>query len=491
MLRTSLLAGVMCVLLASSLAAAKPVVRWRCTTDTERWVDKGTLPVNAKDAAASSIEVNTSVLYQKMEGWGGCFNELGWDALSAAGEADRKEVIKALFDPKDGCKFNICRMPIGANDYAMNYYSLDDTDGDYAMAGFTIERDKKCLIPYIKSAMVYRPDLKIWGSPWSPPAWMKDKKRYSGGRLVKDDQTQKAYALYFEKYVQGYQKEGINVFAVHVQNEPFEGPNYPSCLWSAQEIRDFIANYLGPQFAKDNVKAEIWLGTINQDKYNDYIHDILTDKDASKYISGLGCQWGARPCVAAARADFPDLRIYATEHECGNCWWGDWGWGAYKDTAPNDWYYGDYTLGSMIEWLKAGVNAYTQWNMILEPTGKSSWGWPQNSMITIFKDTGKVRFNPQFYAAKHFSYYVQPGARRLDVAGSYDGIGDAKKNFWPGGDKVAFVNPSGEKVLIVRNNSDQPRKVAVKFGKIVVYPTIPARSMNTFTMTGGGKIKLR
>lgn len=480
---TGLIAG---TLIAASFgtACAAPVVRWRCTTEDERWVDKGRVGLGDIKTVSSYIEVDTSLLYQKMDGWGGTFNELGWDALLAANEEDRQEVMKQLFDPKDGCKFNICRMPIGANDFALNYYSLNDNDGDYSMSKFTLERDHKHLIPYIRAAMKYRPDLKVWGSPWSPPAWMKDKKRYSGGRLVMDEQTQAAYALYFEKYVRAYQELGINVFAVHVQNEPFEAPNYPSCLWSGAEMRDFIKNYLGPQFEKNKVNAQVWLGTINQDHYKDYVYDTLTDKDARKYIAGVGFQWGGRPTAAATRSDFPDMPIYSTEHECGNCWWGDWGWGAYKDTAPNDWHYGDYTLGSMIEWLKAGVNVYTQWNMVLEPTGKSGWGWPQNSMITVFKDTGKVRYNPHFHAVKHFTHYIAPGAYRVGVSGDYDGIGEAKKNYWPGGDKIAFVNPNGEQVLVVRNNSDEPQTVALKFGTTVVTPTIPARSFNTFTMTG-------
>lgn len=481
--------GIAVLMLSLGIAQAAPTVKWRCTTDAQRWVDKGALSASTKTDAPSVIQIDPSMLYQKIEGWGGCFNELGWDALSAASEADRDDVIKALFDPKDGCKFNVCRMPIGANDYAMDYYSLNDNDQDYSMSKFSLDRDRKYLIPYIKAAMNYRSDLKMWGSPWSPPAWMKSKKRYSGGNLNQDPKTLAAYALYFEKYVQAYQAEGINVFAVHVQNEPFEGPNYPSCLWTGQQMRDFIKNYLGPQFKKDKVNAEIWLGTINQDKYKDYVQDTLKDPAAAKYISGCGFQWGGRPTAAMTRGDFPDMRIYSTEHECGNCWWGDWGWGAFKDTAPNDWYYGDYTLGSMIEWLKAGVNAYTQWNMILEPTGKSSWGWPQNSMITVFKDTGKVRYNPQFFAAKHFSCYVQPGAYRIGVSGTYDGIGDAKKNTWPGGDKIAFVNPDGEQVIIVRNNSDQAQKVAIRFGKTVVTPTLPARSFNTFTMPGSAPVK--
>ena len=154
--------------------------------------------------------------YQEMNGFGGCFNELGWVALSYLNEEDRERVIRELFDPELGAKFTHCRLPIGANDYAVEWYSLNDHDGDYKMEHFSIERDLQYLIPYVKSALKYNPDLKIFASPWSPPIWMKFPKVYNGGKLIWSDENLRAYALYFVKFVQAYEAEGIKIGQIHI-----------------------------------------------------------------------------------------------------------------------------------------------------------------------------------------------------------------------------------------------------------------------------------
>ncbi len=153
-------------------------VKWVESTNAKTWIIKDTKPANAKKAVAD-VTVLVDQKEQTIEGFGACFNELGWTALSVLDDQGRESILKNLFDPVDGLKLNICRMPIGANDYARDYYSLNDSVNDFGMKYFSIERDKGTLIPYIKAAMKYKPDLKVWGSPWCPPSWMKTNNHYA------------------------------------------------------------------------------------------------------------------------------------------------------------------------------------------------------------------------------------------------------------------------------------------------------------------------
>jgi glucosylceramidase len=153
-------------------------VEWISTTNSRPWV-KNQIKLIRLSNSAIDATIIPEVKEQTIDGFGACFNELGWTALSVLDEQGQATILKNLFDPGDGLKLNICRMPVGANDYARDYYSLNDSVDDFEMKYFSLARDKKMLIPYIKAAMKYRPDLKVWGSPWCPPYWMKTNNHYA------------------------------------------------------------------------------------------------------------------------------------------------------------------------------------------------------------------------------------------------------------------------------------------------------------------------
>ena len=211
------------------------------STETSRWQDR---TVAAAPAGEPDLEL-LPARHQKVEGFGGCFNEYGWQALSWLAEAQRSAVLQQIFDPEDGLRFNFCRVPIGASDYALEWYSLNETEDDFAMKDFSIARDERTLIPYVKSAMSVRPDLKLFASPWSPPTWMKRPRSYNYGRMRREKAVLDAYALYFAKFVRAYAAHGIPVAQVHVQNEPDSDQKFPSSIWSGAELRDFIKDHLG------------------------------------------------------------------------------------------------------------------------------------------------------------------------------------------------------------------------------------------------------
>jgi glucosylceramidase len=460
----SLIALVISMLLVSgshpATVLAARTASWVSSTNSNRWVQQSNQTFTAYDGTNTQlIDIDPNTTYQVIDGFGGCFNELGWNALNTLTATARDAVMKDLFDPNTGCKFNICRMPIGASDYGSSWYSLNDTSGDYSMTNFNITRDKGCLIQYIKAAMTYKTDLKVWGSAWSPPAWMKDNNNYAGGHLTWTAQNLTSYALYLEKYVQAYRAEGVNVYAVHVQNEPYANQVFPSCLWDGSQMRDFIKSYLGPKFQADSLNCEIWLGTINNGDYNACAAVVLGDSVANSYTTGCGYQWAGKDAIQPTHDNYPAKKLMQTETECGG--------------GSNDWAYAESTFGLFKHYLDRWANSYMQWNMVLDETGNSTWGWKQCAMVTVNKSTHVVTYNPQFHLVKHFSYFITPGAYRVNSTGDW-------------ADKIAFKNPNGDLVLVVANRTDTSYTTTIKVGSEMIKPVIAARSFNTFVIGPSG-----
>jgi glucosylceramidase len=272
----------------------KKLIQWVSTTKEAYWNQQEVVQTAAGPANLSLTNQTGRII----EGFGGCFNELGFTALENLPEEERSKVYDELFSPDGACKFTICRLPIGASDYALEWYSHNEVDNDFTMEYFNIDRDRKYLIPYIKEALKRNPDMKLFASPWSPPTWMKFPKAYNYGKLRWEKEILEAYALYFVKFIEAYEQEGIKIHQIHVQNEVVADQKFPSCVWSGEELQEFIRDYLGPAFEKHNIETEIWLGTINgivnelfQKSASDYdqmANVVLSDPEAKKYIKGVG-----------------------------------------------------------------------------------------------------------------------------------------------------------------------------------------------------------
>lgn len=395
-------------------------VEWVSTTNELPWVSLPGAELTSGHSDPSAIVIHTDSALQTIDGFGGCFNELGWDAIQSLTQENRQIVLKNLFDSVAGCRFNIFRMPIGANDYAVDWYSHNETAEDFEMKNFSLERDKQRLIPYIKMAKTFIPDMQVWASPWCPPSWMKTNHHYAcasnpqfndlpadrQGQEMKtqfrmEPQVLAAYALYFEKFIQGYQAEGIPISAVHVQNELNSCQSFPSCIWTPKDMATFIGDYLGPKFEADAIPAQIWLGTIERPQI-ERVDSIVLDPEAGKYIKGIGFQWAGQGAIPEVHRKYPAMKLMQTETECGN--------------GSNDWAAAEHTFGLMKHYFKNGANAYMYWNMVLDETGKSQWGWKQNSMISIDQSSGKVAYNPEYYLMKHLSYFVAPGSKYIPVS---------------------------------------------------------------------------
>jgi glucosylceramidase len=449
-------------LLAAWLAHGA-TVEWVCSTEDNPWRQMPEPSLTDTDAPAV-VFVKPGRTCQTIDGFGGSFNELGWVALGKASKKDAQEAIKALFGD-EGCAFTLARIPIGASDFALDYYSLDDTPDDYELKHFSIERDRRHLLPYIKAATAVRPDLRCWASPWTPPEWMKTNKHYSAGSLRWEPEILETYANYFIKWIRAYQSEGVNLYAVSPQNEPNIDNPYTTCLWTGEQLREFLADHLGPKLDKHCAGIELWVG-FNGDpihggeNVNDRLITVMEDPKAHALIDGIGFQYDSRNQTAVAHELYPGKKLIQTESVCFN---GDNSWGQAMEL-----------YGLMKRYFEGGANQYFAWNMILDETGKSSWDWAQNALITVDQKTGKATYNGEFHVYKHFSHFVKPGAKRILATGTW-------------GDRIAFVNPDGSIVVVMANSSGSDCAATIAFDdlgrKDTIEITVPARSVNTFVVS--------
>ena len=450
-------------------------LKWIATTQTSQWQSKDAMTTSLALRGNWDVEARLEKPLQTIEGFGACFNELGWISLGALEDQDKDAIFRELFAPGVGANFNICRTPLGANDFSRDWYSYDETAGDFALEHFSISNDLETLVPFIKSALRYHPELKLWASPWSPPIWMKYNKHYAGelsepdmppnglkpeqlaqegtDQFIQENRYFSTYSAYFARFIQEYSRQGINISMVMPQNE-FNSPQpFPSCCWTAEGLARFIS-FLGPELQKLDV--DVFFGTM--ERANEKLVDVaLLDPKASKYIKGAGFQWAGKRAIVGIHRRYPDLKLYQTEQECGD--------------GKNDWRYCRYAWTLLKTFLENGVSAYHYWNIALKEGGVSRWGWTQNSLVTINTVARTYKYNYEFYLLKHISHFVKPGAKRLDTftLRDYENL-------------LAFANPDEIVVILMQNDLGQNLPVRVKVGDRVVGATLEADSFNTFVL---------
>lgn len=458
------------------MAGSPPVEPELVTSANNAFWQMGTLtPVTSGNADVTVSENGT----QKWYGFGGTFNEAGWDALSVLTEEERQTAIKLLFDAVDGAKFDYGRIPIGASDYAMSRYTLNDTAGDTAMTNFSINRDKEKLIPYIKAAQAVKSNIKFWASPWTPPPWLKTNNSadaVSGktppyadadGVMKSDDASLTAFALYLTKFVQAYAAEGIVVGAIHPQNEPGYGNPYPSAYWPSALFIKFIRQFLGPKFATDLPTTEIWGGTMSAPGDGDMAVALSNDAQAMQYVKGFGLQWNTRSKIANLAPK--NLPIFQTEHKCGNYDFQTdyWDQGRYDASKPqNDYAYGVESWKNIRDWVKSGANGYSAWNMVLDTLGRNlnaTKPWHQNALLTVDRNARTLIRTPAYYVFRHLSQYVDPMSTVVSASG---------------GDALAFKNPDGAYVVVVYNEGGA-RNMTVSIAGTLLQFAAPANGWAT------------
>jgi len=462
---------VITLLFSAGLLSAQKT-EWTSTTKANPWVREKIITIkNAPVVGRRLIEIFPDRNQQRMTGFGGCFNEFGWQALKSIPADKQEKIFEELFS-STGANFIFNRLPIGASDYSLDFYSYNETKNDFGMKNFSIERDKNCLIPYIKRAQKYSQEMRFFASPWCPPSWMKVNENYASrpnpkyNDLSPEMETETgttgfkmqkghlaAYALYFSKYLDAYKNEGITIGDLHVQNEVEAKQIFPSCLWQPQDLALFISDYLGPRFESESRNVNIWLGTLNVADFR-YVQTAMNNIKAAKYIKGFGFQWAGKEMIADAHQAYPQKHMMQTENECGS--------------GENNWQSAEYTWSLIKHYLNRGAEAYIYWNFILQTPGVSHWGWEQNSMVTINKANGEVVYTPEFYVMKHLSHYVKPGASLLSVSDDQD--------------LLAFKNPDGKIIIVIANTTATDKTQTLKVEDKYLDVVLKANSFNTIAL---------
>jgi glucosylceramidase len=424
------------------------------------WQTNGTLTTATSGNA--TVTVNDGTAMQTFQGFGGAFNEDGWSYLSMLSATDSSHAIQLLFDAANGAHFVMGRIPMGASDYATSRYTDDETSGDTAMKNFSISRDMMYLIPYVKAAQGSNSGLTFWGSPWTPPTWMKTTSgsvsgtscklvgstMFDGGCMMDVAANLTGYAQYFVKWIQAYAAQGITIGAIAPQNEPNYAQGYPSALWTPALYTKFIDMYLSPALSAANLNTKIMLGTMSNGDNGQQsldlmvVTNVMADSMAKNIVKLVGLQWGMLDIYEQNPSWLPisGLPVWATEHKCGNYPWNPAGSPAYVEPAPNDQAYGVESWGYIRNAIKAGVTAYNAWNMVLDVEGKgndTTRQWSQDSLLVVNTSSKTLTITPAYYVFRHVSQYVQPGATVVATSG---------------GDAIAFKNPDGTIVTVMYNS---------------------------------------
>jgi glucosylceramidase len=454
-------------------APPPPTATWISTTEAAPWQVKAVEPRRGFGWDTLDLRVRLDRPAQVVDGFGACFNELGWTSLLLLSDADRESVLRELFAPGAGGNFTICRMPVAANDFSRDWYSYDETPDDLELRRFSIANDLETLIPFIRGARRHQPGLRLWASPWSPPTWMKVNGHYAaaqsrGGNAsngLRPDQAGKegtdmfrledryldAYARYFGKFIDAYREAGIPIAMVMPQNEFNSAQPFPSCIWTGAGLARFIRR-LGPEMAKRNV--EVYFGTLERANVG-LFEPSIKDAEAGRYIKGVGVQWAGKGAVTDIARLYPQMKLYQSEQECGD--------------GKNDWRYAGYTWQLMKHYFRSGVHAYMYWNVSLEAGGISHWGWRQNSLVTVDPAAKTFKWNHEYHLLKHLSHFVQPGATRVETEGTAD-------------DALAFRNRDGGVVVVARNARLYPQPVTVAAGGATLSVTLEPDSYSTLAL---------
>lgn len=405
------------------------------------------------------IEINGAQTFQTMDGFGYTLTGGSAEHIFNMEAGKRTALLQELFGwDKNNIGVSFLRISIGASDLDDHVFSYDDLaagETDIPLAKFDLGPDKKWLIPVLKQILAINPAIKILGSPWSSPAWMKTNNDTKGGSLKPEYYT--VYAQYFVKYIQAMKAEGITINAVTLQNEPLNPKNNPSLVMEAPEQADFIKKAVGPAFAKASIKTQIWLYDHNCDR-PDYPTTVLNDADAAKYVDGSAFHLygGTIDALTQVHNAHPDKNLYFTEQ-----WVGAPG----NMKGDIDWHVKNVVIGSALNWSKVALEWNLAANSALEP---HTPGGCTECLGAITIDGNTVKRNPAYYIIAHASKFVRPGSVRVGTV-QVAGLPNA-----------AFKTPDGKIVLLVENDGDAAKTFSVSYNGKTFNATLNGGAVGTF-----------
>ena len=436
---------------------------WLTTVDRSALFARQAEPLHFSEAKsdAPAIVVNDMEQYQPIEGLGFALTGGSAQLLMKMTPERRAALLRELFTTDgDGIGVSYLRVSIGSSDMNDHVYSYDDVapgEADPTLARFSLAPDKVDVIPVLKEILALDPQIKILGSPWSPPAWMKTNDAVKGGNLKPEYYG--AYAQYLVKYIEGMKDEGITINAITVENEPLNPKNTPSMVVFAQEEDTFIAKNLGPAFEKAGIKTEIQVYDHNPD-VTSYPLSILADPEASKYVSGTAFHLygGDSSALTCVHNEYPNKNIYLTEQSVG----GRPSATSIDIAEP----VGRVLIGATRNWARNVL----LWNLAADPHAgphTNDGGCPVcYGAITL--DGDEAKFNAAFYAMAHFSKFVPPGSVRI-------GSNELEQL-----QTAAFLTPEGKVVLVVANSGNFAKTFQIAYHGHSITTTLHSESAATY-----------
>ena len=457
---------------SGALSVQKPTVARIFTTaeNTNQRLKEGV--VLEFQAATQPLETEVAVFvnphktFQSFLGIGGAITDASAEVFSMLSQDKQEEFLNAYFS-ESGINYNIIRTSIHSSDFGLGSHTYIE-EGDEALVTFSIEQDKVKRIPMIKrAASLIKDDLVFYASPWSPPAFMKTNNHMlRGGKLLPE--FRQAWANYFVKFIEAYEAEGIPVWGVTIQNEPMATQRWESCIYTAEEERDFLKNNLGPAFERAGYGSKnIVVWDHNRDLISHRANTIFEDPEAAKYAWGIGFHWYETWTGGAAKyenlknikSSFPTKNLLFTE----GCQEG------FDANHYERWSNAERYGNSMINDFNSGTVGWTDWNILLNENGGPNH--VQNFCFApIHADTqnNELIYTPTYYYIGHFSKFIEPGAKRVSTTVSRSTI-----------ESTSFRNPEGKMVTVVMNKTDEAIPFKLIVGDMEAAVEIAAHAMQT------------
>ena len=408
------------------------------------------------------VLVDASVAFQPIVGFGGALTDASAETFAKLPKEKQQELLKAYYDPADGIGYTLARTNIQSCDFSSGTYSYVG-DNDPQLNTFSVDHDKQYRIPLIKQAITAAGGkLKLFVSPWSPPAWMKDNNSVTDGGHLKPESDQ-SWANFYIKFIRAYEALGIPIWGLTVQNEPMAKQKWESCVFTAEEQRDFIKNFLGPTLQKAGMSSKkLICWDHNRDLLYQQASTILEDPGAAKYIWGIGFHW--YETWTGGPMQFDNLKLVHEAFPGKNLIFTEGCKEKFSFDSLQSWSLGERYGYSMINDFNDGATAWTDWNILLDENGG-----PNHTgnfcFAPVHADTrnGQVIYTNAFYYIGHFSKFVRPGARRIAVSSNRAAL-----------QTTAFVNKDGSIAVIVMNDTDKawPYHLIVK-GQAAVTESLP------------------
>jgi glucosylceramidase len=438
------------------------------TNDVEMWVTKGDqsallqkqtdiLSFGTTANSFPNIDIDSTTAYQSVDGFGYTLTGSSAYLIRRMGAAESAALLNELFG-SNGIGVSYIRISIGASDLSPAVFSYNDMptgQTDPTLANFSLANDTVDLIPVLKQVLQINPNIKIMGSPWSAPVWMKNNGSTIGGSL--QPQYYAVYAQYFVKYIQQMQARGVPVHAVTVQNEPEHGGNNPSMVMTAAQQADFVKNHLGPAFQTAGITTKIIVWDHNCDNPN-YPVTIMNDAAAKAYVDGSAFHLyaGDISALSTVRTAHPDKNLYFTEQ-----------WTGANGSFNGDlaWHIKNVIIGSMRNWSRNAL----EWNLANDPSfGPHTPGGCSECKGAVTISGSAFSRNVSYYIIAHASKFVPAGSVRI------------ASNMATNLPNVAFKTPSGKKVLIVLNESGTGQGFNIRYKGKWVFTSLAAGAVGTY-----------